>query len=148
MRKLGIIAFLLISLSAWKPVKQPQKITWEILKDVQFKDQYSTEIDAFFQQPIFGNKVLQYDREEVYIKGYMIPVDIKHDFYVLSANPYSTCYFCGGGGPESVIELELGKDHPEYHTDDRLTFKGRLILNEDDPNRMNYILENAVEYTP
>ena len=82
-----------------------------------------------------------------YITGYMIPVDVDEDFYVLSRYPFANCFFCGGAGPESVIDLRFpDKSERAYQTDERLTFKGTLRLNSDDVYQMNYILEGAVEH--
>ena len=87
--------------------------------------------------------------KECYITGYMIPVDVDEDFYVLSRYPFANCFFCGGAGPESVVDLRFpDKAERSYQTDDRLTFKGTLRLNSDDVYQMNYILEGAVEHTP
>ena len=78
-----------------------------------------------------------------------IPVDVDEDFYVLSRYPFANCFFCGGAGPESVIDLRFpGKSERAYQTDERLTFRGKLRLNADDVYQMNYILDGAIEYTP
>jgi hypothetical protein len=71
------------------------------------------------------------------------PVDVAANLYVLSANPYSACFFCGGAGPESVVQLKMKKTNKKYETDDVMKFKGVLKLNADDINEMNYILDAA-----
>jgi len=75
-------------------------------------------------------------------------VDYDANFYVVSRYPYANCFFCGGGGPESVVDLRFTVKHRAYKTDERLTFKGKLKLNGDDVYQMNYILEGAVEFKP
>ena len=84
--------------------------------------------------------------KEVFITGYVIPVDYDAGFFVVSKYPYANCFFCGGGGPESVVDLQFAGKHRNYKTDERLTFKGKLVLNADDIYKMNYILQGAVEY--
>jgi hypothetical protein len=125
------------------------ELTWRTLEDVEFKDVYVEELDAYYWKPSFGTAVNELEGEEVHITGYMIPVDLDEDFYVLSRYPFANCFFCGGAGPESVIDLRFtGKSPRVYQTDERLTFAGKFRLNADDVYQMNYILDGAFEYTP
>ncbi len=64
------------------------------------------------------------------------------DQYVLSAYPYSMCFFCGGAGPESVMGLKLKKNR-KFKTDEIHLFKGTLELNANDIYELNYILADA-----
>ena len=126
-----------------------RELTWAELADVDFKDVYLEELDSYYWKPVFGPQVFAAEGEDVYITGYVIPVDLDEDFYVLSRYPFANCFFCGGAGPESVVDLRFSDvDHRTYQTDERLTFHGNLRLNADDVYQMNYILEGAVEYTP
>lgn len=118
-------------------------ITWETLKDVKFADKWSEEFQAYYQVPKFGPVLKALEGKEVIIKGYIIPIDVIEDYYVLSANPYSSCFFCGQAGPESVMEVQLKKSNKDLKMDQVLTFKGTLKLNADDIYQLNYILENA-----
>ena len=93
--------------------------------------------------PKFSNSVKAMDGKQVQIRGFIIPVDIVQDYYVLSANPYSSCFFCGQAGPESVMELEMVKKYEGLRMDQVITFKGKLRLNVDDIYQLNYILEDA-----
>jgi hypothetical protein len=123
------------------------ELTWRTLEDVEFKDVYVEELDAYYWKPTFGSSVTGLEGKDVYITGYMIPVDLDEDFYVLSRYPFANCFFCGGAGPESVVDLRFpGKSKRVYQTDERLTFKGAFRLNSDDVYQMNYILDGAVEY--
>lgn len=125
------------SLIAQKP------ITWEVLKDVKFTDKWSEEFQAYYQVPKFGPALKALEGKEVVIKGYIIPVDVIDDYYVLSANPYSSCFFCGQAGPESVMEVQMKKANKDLKMDQVLTFKGKLKLNAEDIYQLNYILEDA-----
>lgn len=122
------------------------ELTWKILADVQFKDVYLEDLDAYYWKPTFGPAVKALEGKEVFITGYLIPVDADENFYVLSRYPFANCFFCGGAGPESVIDLRFKGDHRVYKTDERLSFKGKFKLNSTDIYQMNYILENAVEH--
>ncbi|HIG58783.1 MAG TPA: DUF3299 domain-containing protein [Flavobacteriales bacterium] len=125
------------------------ELTWKDLTDVEFKDVYVDELDAYYWKPIFGPLVKDLEGGKFYITGYIIPVDIDEDFYVLSRYPFANCFFCGGAGPETVIDLQFEGHSPrEYATDERLSFAGELKLNADDVYQMNYILVGAHEHTP
>jgi len=126
----------------------PQELSWLTLTDVTFKEMYVSEMDMYYWKPTFGLSVKSLENKEVYITGYVIPVDYDENFYVISRYPYANCYFCGGGGPESVVDLRFAGKNRTYKTDERLTFKGRLKLNATDVYQMNYILEGAAEYQP
>ena len=118
-------------------------ITWELLKDVEFDEIWSEEFQAYYMVPKFSKSVKEMDGKEVQIRGFIIPVDIVQDYYVLSANPYSSCFFCGQAGPESVIEIQMVKKYEGLRMDQVITFEGTLRLNIDDIYQLNYILEEA-----
>jgi len=118
-------------------------ITWELLKNVEFDEIWSEEFQAYYMVPKFSKSVKEMDGKEVQIRGFIIPVDIVQDYYVLSANPYSSCFFCGQAGPESVMEIQMIKKYEGLRMDQVITYKGTLKLNVDDIYQLNYILEDA-----
>lgn len=122
---------------------QPVLINWETLTDVTFTDKYSEEEDAYYYYPSFGPTVKELKGKVVQIQGFVLVIDPTEDFYVLSKNPFSSCFFCGNGGPESVVELQLDPEHEALRMDDVVTIEGTLKLNADDYNHCNYIIENA-----
>ena len=75
-----------------------EELTWKQLTDVEFKDVYVEELDAYYWKPTFGANVKALAGREVYITGYIIPVDYDENFYVLSRYPFANCFFCGGAG--------------------------------------------------
>ncbi len=118
-------------------------ITWELLKNVDFDEIWSEEFQAYYMVPKFSESVKEMNGKEVQIRGFIIPVDIVQDYYVLSANPYSSCFFCGQAGPESVMEIQMIKKYEGLRMDQVITYKGTLKLNVDDIYQLNYILEDA-----
>jgi hypothetical protein len=130
------------------PAGKIVELTWHALTDVTFKEVYVSDLDMYYWKPTFGPGVKALEGKEVFITGYVIPVDYDENFYVISRYPYANCYFCGGGGPESVVDLRFSSKNRTYKTDERLTFKGKLKLNATDIYQMNYILDGAVEYVP
>jgi hypothetical protein len=51
------------------------------------------------------------------------------------------CFFCGGAGPESVMEV-YAKEAIKYTTE-AIIIKGKLELNSNDVNQLMYILNDA-----
>ena len=125
------------------PIFSQNIISWELLKNVEFDEIWSEEFQAYYMVPKFSSSFKVLDNKEVQIRGFIIPVDIVQDYYVLSANPYSSCFFCGQAGPESVMEVQLIKKYEGLRMDQVITFKGKLKLNVDDIYQLNYILEDA-----
>lgn len=58
-----------------------------------------------------------------------------------SAYPYNMCFFCGGAGPETVMEV-TANDPVKYSTS-RITLRGKLQLNDADINKLMYQLTDA-----
>lgn len=119
-------------------------ITWKTLADVTFYEKYNKEYDFNVLYPKWGPKVKAIENKIVEIEGYAIPVEeLGADILVLSALPYSQCFFCGGAGPESVMDIKSNKKI-KVKLDKKLKFRGKLKLNESDLSQLNYILVDAV----
>ena len=142
MRRLLILLLVLVAHVA----NSQTKITWKTLGDVTFTDKYSEEVQANFYYPHFGASVTALEGEKVYLTGYMLVFDPKEGIYILSQFPYASCFFCGAGGPESIVELNLLPGHPKFKMDERVTIVGTLALNWDDIYHCNYILKDASLY--
>lgn len=116
---------------------------WELFQNVTFAPKYFEEADAYFEVPVFDDEIRAIEGREIKLTGYIIPFDTD-SIFVLSAFPYSACFFCGGAGPESIAEVSLLKPQKELTLDAHVTVKGRLRLNDSDVDHMNFIIENAV----
>jgi len=138
---LAICFFLFAGLSAIHIA--PITITWETLADVSFEDKHYPEFDQYLPYPTFGPSIKALENKEVSISGYIIPIEPER--YILSQNPFASCFFCGGAGPETVLELELTSYEKTYYTDQYLNFTGILKLNITNIDKLNYILEQAEE---
>lgn len=121
-----------------------QSETWDVLSDVEFKRRYFESENEYFLTPVFGSQVRELEGQEISVKGYIIPLDFDSEVQILSAFPYSSCFFCGGAGPESVIEIHTREKITGLQPDQIVTFKGILHLNSDDIEMLNYILKDAV----
>ncbi|MEZ4888637.1 MAG: hypothetical protein R3E32_28185 [Chitinophagales bacterium] len=117
-------------------------LPWEIMLDAKFKYTYDVEQDIWYNKPQFNDKVKKMEGKEVIVEGFMVPVDVTGDVYVLSAFPYSACFFCGAAGKESVMEIRMKDSNQHFKMDQMLTFKGKLDL-VDDVYGLMYLLEDA-----
>lgn len=134
---------LLIPFLAFTFRPEPLQISWKRLADVRFTRKLNKELSMYFLYPTFGLSVNALQGKEISIRGYMIPVDENDNIYVISAKPMAACFFCGGAGPESIMELQFRKRKQRFRTDEVLTVRGRLALNANDVDHLNYILTDA-----
>jgi hypothetical protein len=123
-----------------------QSITWKDLEDVSFEEQYVDSYQDWFLVPTFGETVKNLEKTTLSIKGYLVPIDLDGKIYALSAYPYSSCFFCGAAGPESVMTLLFdGDPSRKYKIDDVATFEGELHLNKHNPEEFIYVLKHVKE---
>ncbi|MBX2876484.1 MAG: hypothetical protein KTR30_30470 [Saprospiraceae bacterium] len=116
---------------------------WQSLADLTFKKEYDEMLGFKVDVPVFSETLKQLEGKEVTIKGYIIPVEgyKSHTEFVFSAYPYNMCFFCGGAGPETVMEV-YAIEAIKY-TAEPVTIKGKLELNDSDINRLIYALNDA-----
>lgn len=128
----------------WKG-REVHKISFNHLADVKITMEYEPEFAIDYQKGHFGSFVKKLNGEWVEIKGFMLPLDHAQNFYVLSRNPYSSCFFCGKAGLESVIRIKFknSPDGSKYKMDDVITVRGRLNLNNSRYDELAYVLEWA-----
>ncbi len=138
------IVFTFLFLFTWSVNAQEAiAITWKTLSDVTFQEKYNKEYDFNVLYPKWGPKVKALENKIVEIEGYAIPIEeLGADILVLSALPYSQCFFCGGAGPETVMDIK-SKKKLKFKVDKKLRFRGKLKLNENDLSQLNYILLDA-----
>ena len=121
-----------------------KSIDWATLGDVVFEVKYDKDMGISYEEATFGPGVIPLDGQEVALTGYMIPLDGFGVSYALSRNPNSSCFFCGGAGPETVMELKLKPSAMRrYRTDERLLFKGKLQINRSNMDNFTYVLHEA-----
>jgi hypothetical protein len=121
---------------------QAQQVSvWKDLSDVTYKIGEDEFGELYL--PVFSEKIKKLEGEEVTADGYIIPFEgmFKPEHIILSSLPLAECFFCGSGGPETVMEVML-KD-PIKYTSKRVKVKGKLELNDKDPEKLMYILKEA-----
>ncbi|WP_420385164.1 hypothetical protein [Roseivirga sp.] len=142
MKKILVLALMLSVVSSYaQDVKMKGSKVWATLADVKYeieKDEYG---DVYV--PVFGKDILSIKDQIVEVEGFIIPSDITFtdDYLILSSLPISECFFCGSGGPETVMEVRLKKDERYKYNTKRLKFRGKLTLNTDPDNLMYQLVE-------
>jgi len=136
-----LLAFTMMSGSA--QVESPSKSTWRTLGKITFKKVYDELMGFKVDMPVFSDQIKELEGKEITIKGYIVPTEgyKSHKEFILSAFPYNMCFFCGGAGPETVMEVE-SLEGVEFSADP-ITLKGILRLNDNDINRLMYKIEEA-----
>lgn len=120
-----------------------QKIDWHVLSQVSFSQPDSDHVDPVYGSPTFHAPVKALQGETVILHGYMLPLTVDNKLYILSKYPFTECFFCGGAGKETVVELKL-KDELEFDLDEPVTVKGELRLVYD-PLQISYQIVDATQ---
>lgn len=121
------------------------RIKWSDLAYIDFEERYNDLFQQYMSYPTFHEKVQALDGKKIIISGYLIPLNEtpNQSITVLSANPYNSCFFCGGAGPETVMGVNHKEKMKDVHMDKRVTLKGTFKLNANDLNDLYYILNDA-----
>ena len=138
--KLGMLCFLLATVIT---STSAQESTWKTLAKITYTKQYDELMGFKVDIPVFSEDIMAMEGQEVEIKGYIIPVEgyKSHKEFIFSAFPYTMCFFCGGAGPETVMDVFAS--NPVEYSAEQVTLKGKLELNATDINRLMYALIDA-----
>jgi hypothetical protein len=142
MKKWCVVVGLFITANV---VAQVKTNLWDLFAKTKFESKFDEKIGEYLFYPNFSADLKTMAGKEVTLQGYYVPFTPEGEKYViLSKYPMSQCFFCGGGGPESVAEINFGKDAPNFDIDDLVTVKGKLRLNIESLDHLNFILDQAV----
>lgn len=144
MKKLLLTMTAVLTLGIFAQVAaQNESNIWKTLAKITYKKEYDELLGFKVDVPVFSQDVQDLSGKVVEIKGYIIPVEgyKSHKEFVFSAYPYNMCFFCGGAGPETVMEVY--SKEPVQYTDQPIILRGKLELNDSDMNRLIYGLREA-----
>lgn len=135
---LFIFGFLLMFSQLASAQSHKSQNTWKTLRSVF----YQFKADVYV--PKFSPPIKALDGKTVSLSGYIYPFETKskHRYFVLSYHPIKSCFFCGGAGPETVVEVYCKK--PIRFTEKKIVLQGRLKLNKNQSSNLFYTLEDAV----
>lgn len=145
MKNLLLIILLVLSITRTNGQKKEYNglpsLVWSKLYDVKFIA--ANDANGEYQKPVFSEAVKSLHGKTVTLPGYIVPFESgnKSKHLMFTSLPLNACFFCGVGGPETVIEVFL-KNEISY-SDRPMEIKGTLKINDKDPDKMMYVLENA-----
>lgn len=142
MKKWIVIVGLLTGFtSAFSQVKPN---AWDLFAKTKFESKYYEKLGEYLFYPNFPADLKAMEGKEITVEGYYVPFAPEDGNYIIiSKYPMSQCFFCGGGGPESIAEVNFSKESSKFDVDDLITVKGKLKLNTDNLDHVNFILEQA-----
>lgn len=140
MKKWGVVLLFGLMFSLVGTVSKAQGV-WKSLSEVSYK--ISEDQFGELYVPVFSDNIKKLEGKEVEADGYIIPFEgmFKPEHIILSSLPLAECFFCGSGGPETVMEVML--TNPIKYTSKRVKVRGKLTLNSKDPEKLMYILKDA-----
>jgi hypothetical protein len=141
-----LVFMLMIALPSVSQIKAQSGTTeslWKTLSKITYKKEYDEFLGFKIDKPVFSEEIKALDGKEVTVKGFIIPVEgyKSHKEFIFSAFPYSMCFFCGGAGPESVMEVEATE--PIAYSAESIMLKGKLKLNSTDVNKLMFALTDG-----
>ncbi len=144
MKILSVTALLfLLSLTAFAQTTRWD--AWNEFAKTKFEPKYYEKIGEYLFYPKFPESLKALEGKEITLEGFYVPFAPEDGNYIiLSKYPMSQCFFCGGGGPESIAEVNFKSSVPKFQVDDVITVRGKLKLNSEDIEHVNFILTDAV----
>lgn len=142
MKKLILIVGLLIGFETAFTQIKPN--AWDLFAKTKFESKYYEKLGEYLFYPNFPPDLKSMEGKEITVEGYYVPFAQEDGNYIIiSKYPMSQCFFCGGGGPESIAEVNFSKQPSKFQVDDLITVKGILKLNTDNLDHVNFILDQA-----
>lgn len=124
---------------------QTKPDAWNLFAKTKFDPKYYEKIGEYLFYPTFPTDLKALEGKDITVEGYYVPFAPEDGAYIIiSKFPMSQCFFCGGAGPESIAEVNFAKPQSKFQVDDLITVKGKLKLNTDNVDHVNFILEQAV----
>lgn len=144
MKRLSLFGILMLSISVYSQKTEYNgfpSLVWPKLYAIH----YQTKQDALgaYEKPVFSEAVKALNGKAVTLPGYMVPFEngMKGTSFILTSLPLNACFFCGVGGPETVIDVKLKS--AVVYTENPIEVRGILRLNDTDPDHLIYRLEQA-----
>ena len=118
---------------------------WALFSKTRFVEKLNREFGMYFLYPRFPDELKEIEGKTVTVSGFYIPLDMNNsNIAIVSKFPMAECFFCGGAGPESIVVGYLkNKPNKRFKTDEIVKIRGKLKLNEDDIEELNFILIDA-----
>ena len=120
------------------------KLTWKDIIDVYAKEVTFSEKNPAIAIKGQGISLKKIEGKVITITGYFLDLDPDGEWFMVSKNPFATCFFCGGAGPETVIELLKYKNiKKKFKTDDIVEVTGTLKMIAENEDDVGFVLFDA-----
>jgi len=118
---------------------------WDQLSKVESRSTYNPELGYVNVDIVIPEEIKEMNGKFVEVDGYIIPLtaQVGQNNFMFSKFPKNMCFFCGAAGPESAMEVFMSAKNSLPFTSERITLKGRLSINQDDPMGLIYSLKAA-----
>jgi hypothetical protein len=138
---LFLFLFSLISVSAFSQ----KTIAWKDVMDIYAKEVRFSEKNPTLAIKGQGMSLKEIEGKKITITGYFLDLDPDGEWFMVSKNPFATCFFCGGAGPETVIELLKYKNvKKKFKTDDIVTVTGTIKMIAENEDDVGFVIHNAI----
>lgn len=118
---------------------------WDLFAKTKFESKFDEKLGEYLFYPNFPADLKAMVGKDITIEGYYVPFAPEDGNYIIiSKFPMSQCFFCGGGGPESIAEVNFTNQSLKFDVDDLITVRGKLKLNIDNLDHVNFIIDQAV----
>ena len=115
---------------------------WEAFEKITYEWRYFEIIEEELLTPVFDESLKALEGKEISLSGYFLPLEMDSSF-ILSAMPYASCFFCGGGGAETVAQINIYPVPDYFEPDQFVKVKGKLQLNDTELDYLNLILNDV-----
>ncbi|MBK8701829.1 MAG: hypothetical protein IPN29_20600 [Saprospiraceae bacterium] len=124
---------------------QAQKSSWPTLAMVSTTTSYDASFGIEVKKVKVSAAVKAMADTEIQLDGYIIPLTGKlaQNHFMLSKFSEKMCFFCGKAGPETAAQVFLAGGKKIPYTDEKISVRGKLRINEQDPSGLLYTLEQA-----
>ncbi|MDG1041094.1 MAG: hypothetical protein P8H13_02095 [Polaribacter sp.] len=142
--KIKSIGLLLLFVLISKNTFGQQEITWQNVVEIYAKEFRLTEKNPTSVLNANTLSLKDVANKKITIKGYFLDLDPNGEWYILSKNPFATCFFCGKAGPETVLEL-LGfkNEKKKFKSDDLVEVTGVFNTIYTPEGKVSFVLEQA-----
>lgn len=124
------------------------KISWKDVIDIYAKEVIFSEKNPAKAIKGQGKSLKDIEGKKISITGYFLDLDPDGKWFMISKNPFATCFFCGGAGPETVIELiRYENKDKKFKTDDIVTATGTIKMITENEVDVSFILQDVTVKT-
>lgn len=137
---LCIFLFVLLSNSSFGQ----KKITWTNVLDIYAKEFRLAEVNPQSALKEDGMSLEDIENTKVKIVGYFLDLDPDGKWFMISKNPFASCFFCGKSGPETILELFGYKNtNKKFKSDDIVEVTGFFNPVYDLEGKVSFGLDKA-----